>query len=93
MKITPDIIRHEFIGTEAKIVDSHHEGYIGLSGEVIDESRNTFTFSQNGNSKRVIKDSATFRFSYSDGTVVEIDGKLLVGRSEDRLKKNIKRLW
>jgi ribonuclease P protein subunit POP4 len=93
MKITPDIIRHEFIGTQAKIASSPNSCCVGLSGEVTDETKNTFTLSRNGNAKRIIKDSAVFDFKFSDGTVVEIDGKLLVGRSEDRLKKKVKRLW
>jgi ribonuclease P protein subunit POP4 len=41
----------------------------------------------------IVKDSSIFHFKFSDGTVVEIDGKLLVGRPEDRLKKHVKRLW
>jgi ribonuclease P protein subunit POP4 len=93
MKITPDIIRQEFIGSEAKIAASRHSGYIGLSGEVIDESRNTFTLLHQGHARKVIKGSAVFHFRFSDGTIVEIDGKLLTGRSEDRLKKGVKRLW
>jgi len=40
-----------------------------------------------------VKDQAVFQFQFFDGTIVEIDGKLLVGRSEDRLKKTMKRLW
>jgi ribonuclease P protein subunit POP4 len=93
MKVTPDIIRYEFIGTEAKVAKSNHEDYVGLGGKVVQETKNTFTFQTNGNLKRVIKESAVFNFKFDDGTIVEIDGKLLVGRSEDRLKKSIKRLW
>jgi ribonuclease P protein subunit POP4 len=93
MKIAPDIIRHEFIGTQAKVTESSHPGYIGLSGKVIDETRNTLTFQQEGKSKKVIKNSSIFNFTFTDGTIVEIDGKLLVGRPEDRLKKSLKRLW
>ncbi len=93
MKLTPDIIRHEFVGTEGKIVKSLHGGYLGIHGEIIDETKNTFTFLHEGKSKSVIKDSAVFNFKFSDGTIVEIEGKLLVGRSEDRLKKVVKRLW
>jgi ribonuclease P protein subunit POP4 len=40
-----------------------------------------------------VKDSSVFHFKFPDGTVVEIDGKLLVGRPEDRLKKRVRRLW
>lgn len=93
MKVTPDIINGEFIGTEGRIAESRHSGYVGISGEVIDESKNTFTILQRGKTKNVIKEAAVFHFRFSDGTVVEIDGKLLVGRSEDRLKKSMKRLW
>ena len=49
MKITPDIIRYEFIGTEGKVAQSPHEGYVGLGGKVVGETRNTFTFLHQGN--------------------------------------------
>ena len=93
MKITPDIVRGEFIGTESRITRSQHPGYVGISGRVINETKNTFTIFRAGRAKNVIKDSAVFNFKFSDGTIVEIDGKLLVGRPEDRLKKSMKRLW
>ena len=93
MKITPDVINGEFIGTNCNVTESRHSGYAGISGEVVDESKNTFTIMQAGETKNVVKEAAVFQFGYSDGTVVEIDGKLLVGRPEDRLKKTIKRLW
>jgi ribonuclease P protein subunit POP4 len=93
MKITPDIIRYEFIGTAAQIAYSNHNGYLGLSGRVIGETKNTFTLASEGKAKSIIKDSAVFNFTFNDGTNVEIDGKILIGRPEDRLKKSIKRLW
>jgi ribonuclease P protein subunit POP4 len=93
VKVTPDIIRQEFIGTEGKIAESPHACYVGIRGEVIDETKNTFTILHNGKAKNVVKNSAVFNFKFSDGTIVEIDGKLLVGRPEDRLKKTVKRLW
>ena len=93
MKVTPDVIREEFIGTTAQVTGSPHAGYLGVGGEVIGETRNTFTVSQEGKAKCVVKDQAVFQFQFSDGTIVEIDGKLLVGKPEDRLKKQVKRLW
>jgi ribonuclease P protein subunit POP4 len=93
VKVTPDIIRHEFIGTEGKIAKSPHADYIGICGEVIDETKNTFMILQKAKTKSVVKNSTVFHFKFSDGTIVEIDGKLLVGRPEDRLKKTVKRLW
>ena len=93
MKVTPDIIRHEFIGTKGKITQSRHADYVGINGEVVNETKNTFAILHAGKTKSVIKNSAVFQFKFSDGTAVEIDGKLLVGRPEDRLKKSVKRLW
>ena len=93
MKITPDIIRGEFIGTESRIAGSQHPNYVGITGRIINETKNTFTIFRAGKAKNIVKDSAVFHFKFPDGTVVEIDGKLLVGRPEDRLKKSVKRLW
>ncbi|MFB3889282.1 MAG: ribonuclease P protein component 1 [Candidatus Bathyarchaeia archaeon] len=93
MNVTPDIIRHEFIGSEGKVASSQHADYVGLHGQVVDESKNTFTLQHEGKAKTVVKEAAVFHFKFSDGTVVEIDGKLLVGKPEDRLKKTVKRLW
>ena len=93
MKVTPEIISYEFIGIKGKVAKSPHLDYVGVGGKIIEETRNTFTFLGEGLRRSVIKESAIFDFNFEDGTVVQIDGKLLVGRTEDRLKKSIKRLW
>lgn len=93
MKITADIIRAEFIGTKGKVAQSQNSDYVGVSGEVVDETKNTFAIMQAGKLKKVIKALSVFHFKFQDGSIVEIEGKLLVGRPEDRLKKGIKRLW
>ena len=93
MIITPDIIRREFIGSHGLISTSTHAGYLGISGPVMDETKNTFVIQHEGKMKNIIKDSSVFHFQFSDGAVVEIDGSLLVGKPEDRLKKTVKRLW
>jgi ribonuclease P protein subunit POP4 len=93
MKVTPDILRYEFIGAKALVAASPNNNLMGVSGLVVGETRNTFALRNMGITRSVIKEAATFDFTFNDGTVVEIDGKLLVGRSEDRLKKSVKRLW
>jgi ribonuclease P protein subunit POP4 len=93
MKVRPDIICCEFVGLDAEITKSKHQNSVGASGKIIDETRNTFIISSEGKKKVVAKDSSSFRFNFRDGTIVEIHGRLLVGRPEDRLKKNIRRLW
>ena len=93
MKVTSDIIPYEFIGAEGTVAQSPHEDYVGVGGKVVGETKNTFIFLNEGRRRSVIKESAVFNFKFDDGTVVQIDGKLLVGRPEDRLKKSVKRLW
>jgi ribonuclease P protein subunit POP4 len=62
-------------------------------GRVIDETRNTFTILHKGEKKVVVKEVAVFHFTLPDGTVIEIDGKVMVGRPEDRIKRRIRRRW
>jgi ribonuclease P protein subunit POP4 len=93
VKVTPDIIRGEFIRIQAKVARSSNTSCVGISGKVTDETRNTFTILCQGKDKVIAKNCSVFDFSFYDGTVVEINGNLLVGRPEDRLKKHIRRLW
>jgi ribonuclease P protein subunit POP4 len=94
MTVTPSIVQHEFIGLTAKVVKNSNPDVVGIMGKVVDETRNTFTISLNdGEKKVVIKDTAVFEFVMPDETVVEMDGKVVMGRPEDRLKKRPRRLW
>ena len=93
MHVSPDIVQREFIGFEAKVIKSSNPDLVGLEGKVVDETRNTFTILHNSEEKIVIKDTAVFHFVMLDGTVIEVDGKVIVGRSEDRMKKRPRRLW
>jgi ribonuclease P protein subunit POP4 len=93
MKVTPAILQHEFIGLKAKVVRSSYPGYVGISGQVIDETRNTLVIRHKNKDKVVVKSVSVFHFVLPDGTVVEIEGNAIVGRPEDRLKKRLKRRW
>jgi len=94
MTVTPSIVQNEFIGIETKMVKSSNPDVVGITGKVVDETRNTLTISCNdGEKKVVIKDITVFEFVLPDGTVVEMNGKVIMGRPEDRLKKRPRRLW
>lgn len=90
MKVTPDIIHFELIGTKLSVCKSKHQHYNDISGKILNETRNTFVLTDN---RIIIKGCAVFEIQFSDGTIVEVDGKLLIGRTEDRLKRHIRRLW
>lgn len=88
------ILQDEFIGLKVKVVKSTNSSCVGLSGIVIDETRNTFRIlHKDGGEKILIKENCVFHFTLPDKTVVEIDGKALVGRPEDRVKKVVRRRW
>jgi len=93
MKVTPAILQQELIGLNARIVRSSHPSYVGIAGKVVDETRNTMSILHKDEKKIIIKNTAVFHFTFSDGTIVEIDGKAIVGRPEDRIKKRVRRLW
>jgi ribonuclease P protein subunit POP4 len=94
MTVKPSLVQQEFIGLKAKVVKSSNLDMMGITGKVVDETRNTFIISNNdGEKKVIIKDTAVFEFVIADGTVVEIDGKVIMGRPEDRIKKRPRRLW
>ncbi len=93
MKVSPSIVQNELIGLDTEVVKSPNSNLIGITGRVVNETRNTFTIFQENKEKTIIKENAIFNFSLPNGTIVEIDGKILIGRPEDRIKKRPRRLW
>jgi ribonuclease P protein subunit POP4 len=93
MKAAATIAQGEFIGLKAKVVKSTNPCYVGISGRVIDETRNTIVIKQVGEDKVIVKEVAVFQFILPDGTVVEVEGNVIVGSPENRLKKRPKRRW
>ena len=88
MPVTPqNLIRHELIGLKVKIEKSVDPTQKGITGRVIDETYNTLKIETKSKEKTVIKGNCIFVFTLSDKTKVQVDGKLLVSRPEDRIKK------
>ncbi|MBS7648526.1 MAG: ribonuclease P protein subunit [Candidatus Bathyarchaeia archaeon] len=87
------ILQDEFIGLKVRVAESTNPSCVGLSGRIIDESRNTFKILCGNEEKILIKENCVFHFTLPDKTIVEIDGKVLIGRPEDRVKKVIRRRW
>ena len=88
--ITPyNVFRHELIGLSVEIYDSTHKDLIGIKGRVIDETRNTICIElDNSDEEKVIpKNIVIFHFTLPNNEKVEIDGKIIVSRPEDRIKK------
>ena len=93
MKTAVTFVQDEFIGLNAKVVKSSNPSYVGISGKVVDETRKTLVIRQRHEDKVIVKEAAVFQFTLSDGTVIEVEGKVILGRPEDRMKKRLKRRW
>ena len=92
MPITPqNLVRHELIGLKVKIKQSKNKSQIGLRGRVIDETYKILKIETNKGEKSIPKDITIFIFTLPNGTKVQVDGKVLVGRPEDRIKKKLPR--
>jgi ribonuclease P protein subunit POP4 len=92
MMITPEnLVRHELVGLPVKITKSMDPQNVGIEGRVVDETRNTITIETKKGRKNFIKEKCTFSFLLPTGERVNVDGRVLVARPEDRIKKKLKK--
>lgn len=90
MPITPhNLVRHELIGLKVKVKDSTDPAHKKISGKVVYETYNMLKIETRKKEKSVPKSNSVFVFTLPDSTQVEVDGKLLVGRPEERIKKKL----
>ncbi|MDR1404310.1 MAG: ribonuclease P protein subunit [Candidatus Methanoplasma sp.] len=78
-----DFMRSELIGLDVVVLSAP---YSGISGKVVDETKNTFTISSAGTERMVPKPGSEFRFTYEGGHM-DIRGTDIQHRPEDRIKK------
>ena len=77
-----NFIKGELIGLKAKVVRCSDPTLVNRTGEIIDETKNTFLIKTRTREKRVAKDIAQFEI---DGTHVE--GKRIKCQPWERIKK------
>ena len=87
-----NVLRHELIGLEAGVVSSRNPSHRAVEGFIVDESMKTLVIERDGEAKRIPKRDATFIIKLPS-SLVEVEGAAMYGRSEDRVKKKIKRRW
>jgi ribonuclease P protein subunit POP4 len=89
------LVRHELIGLKVKVVKSANPSQTGAEGTVTDETRQTLTIEIEKGKRRFersfAKDQCVFLFRVPSGELVRVDGKLLVARPEDRIKKKFRK--
>ena len=82
-----NIMRHELIGLEARVMNSLDHTLLGTSGKVVDETRNMLVIEDEKKARKISKSNSTFLITLPDGEKVTVDGKKLVGRPEDRVRR------
>ncbi len=80
-----DIIKHELIGLRTKVINSKNKANIGISGKIIDETKNTIIIERKGKKKRLFKNNIIIDVQLNK-KIVRINGKLLLGRPKERVK-------
>jgi ribonuclease P protein subunit POP4 len=91
MRTHENLVRHELMGLKVKVVDSSNKKNVGISGKVVDESRNVIVIEKtNGKEVKLAKEYNVFVFDLGKHKV-RVEGKILVGRPEDRIKKKFKK--
>jgi len=90
--ITPEnIARHELIGLHAEVAYASDPGLAGVSGLIVDETRNTFLIEAARGVIRVPKSHASLVFTLPDGRRVKVSGSILISQPENRISKRIQR--
>ena len=94
MTVTPmNLIQHELVGLKTHVVASRDSGQVCRSGTIVAESREMIHVDTGAGVIQLPKSVCVFDMSLPDGTVVRVDGNVLKGRPEDRLKKRLNRRW
>mgnify|MGYP000119368646 FL=1 len=87
-----NIIYHEILGLPVRIVSSLDPGVEGVEGIVVSETMKTITIRSGGREVTTFKIGTRYRFKIPDtGEDIEIDGDMLFGRPEDRVRRILKR--
>ncbi|NPV63541.1 MAG: ribonuclease P protein subunit [Methanotrichaceae archaeon] len=92
MSIKPEnLARQELIGLLAEVEDSTNPSLVGLSGLVVDETRNTFLLETARGIKRIPKQNTSLIFTLPDGQRVRVRASILISQPENRISKRMQR--
>ncbi len=84
-----NIVLHELIGLDVEVINCSDPEQIGVSGRVIDETKNTLLISTRRGVRRAVKKCSTFRFKKGSKSFI-VDGEEINFRPHERLEKSLK---
>ena len=82
-----NVTRHELIGLDVLVAGATNPLHHGMSGHIIDETRNLVAIRTQAGIKKIPKEGSVFRFTLPDSTLVEIHGSALILAPEKRLRR------
>ena len=92
MNLNPEsLARHELIGLKMLVETSSNRSQIGLSGQVVDETRNTFLLETEAKVLRLAKKNTSLIFTLPEGQNVRVYGSILISQPENRISKRMQR--
>ncbi|RXE55757.1 ribonuclease P [Methanoculleus taiwanensis] len=85
-----NVLRHELIGMNVLVVGASNKSLVGLSGRIIDETRNTLVIATERGEKRIQKRYSILQIRLPGGDLVEIDASTLVSQPDKRITMRMK---
>lgn len=83
-----NLLYSTFIGLEVEIINSSQRKLIGISGKIVDETKNLIVIERSDSREvKIPKVSSTFRFTTDDKQKVDVIGKEIAFRPHERPKK------
>lgn len=88
MNITSqNVIAHELIGIDVKIVESRDPTLEKVSGKIVYETKNMLMLNANNKMKMIPKKVVKLALELPDNSECLVNGSDLVGRPEDRIQR------
>lgn len=75
----------EYIGCSARIIAAKNKSCLNISGEIVDETKNTLTIKTGSKKKRVLKQGAVFEIHAGNKKII-INGDEITKKPEERIK-------
>jgi ribonuclease P protein subunit POP4 len=86
-----NVLRHELIGLDILVSGAANPNQRGISGTIIDETKNLLVIETPRGVKRIQKMHSTFRISLPSRELVEIDGSVMILAPERRINLHDKK--
>jgi ribonuclease P protein subunit POP4 len=86
-----NVVSHELIGLDVLVVDASNPTHKGISGSIVNETKNMLAIQTEQGLKFIPKRHSIFRLNLPEGRIVEIDGSVIMLAPEKRINLQIKR--